>query len=165
MRSITKKPGRPSLDGAKRLRLSITLKPDLAAKIAKRASESGLSVSRFAEQLLEDGLRADRRRRSLWEARLGVDAEQVAALCRALGVSRLCLFGSSLTDRFRPDSDVDLLVEYKPGAAETLLAMGHVQMQFERFFGRRVDLAELALVDNPIRRQEIEAHHQEIYAA
>ncbi len=35
---------------------------------------------------------------------------------RALGVSRLALFGSVLRDQARPDSDVDLLVQFLPGA-------------------------------------------------
>jgi len=35
---------------------------------------------------------------------------------RALGVERLALFGSVLTGEARPDSDVDLLVQFSPGA-------------------------------------------------
>lgn len=34
---------------------------------------------------------------------------------RRLGVLRLCLFGSVLRNEARPDSDVDLLVEFRPG--------------------------------------------------
>ena len=35
---------------------------------------------------------------------------------RALGVMRLALFGSVLRNQARPDSDVDLLVQFAPGA-------------------------------------------------
>ena len=35
---------------------------------------------------------------------------------RALGVERLALFGSVLRDEARPDSDVDLLVQFSEGA-------------------------------------------------
>lgn len=35
---------------------------------------------------------------------------------RALGVARLALFGSVLRNQARPDSDVDLLVQFAPGA-------------------------------------------------
>jgi predicted nucleotidyltransferase len=38
---------------------------------------------------------------------------------RALGVSRLALFGSVLRDQARPDSDVDLLVQFTPGRRRT----------------------------------------------
>lgn len=159
------KPGRPALGGAKRLRLSMTLKPALVARIEKRAAQAGVSASRLAEALLEGGLDRDAREAQAWEARLGVDADQVAALCRALGLRRLALFGSVLTGRFGLDSDVDLLVEFKPGAVRTLLDRGRVQMEFQKLFKRKVDLTELRLVDNPIRRREIAATQREVYAA
>jgi uncharacterized protein len=158
-------PGRPALGPAKRVRLSMTMKPELVAQIEKRASIAGVSASRLAEQMLEERLRSEEQKLSLWEARLGVDQERIAALCRILGVSRLALFGSVLTDRFGPESDVDLLAEFKPGAIQTLLDEGRIQMEFEKLFGRRVDLAELRLIDNPIRRREISKTQREIYAA
>jgi hypothetical protein len=37
--------------------------------------------------------------------------------CQANRIRRLALFGSALREDFRPDSDVDLLVEFEPGAA------------------------------------------------
>lgn len=165
MPELSTKPGRPALGNAKRLRLSMTLKPDLVARLESRAAVAGVSSSRFVETLLEAGLEAKAVKRSLRQARLGVDDAQVAALCRALGVKRLALFGSALKDDFGPESDVDLLVEFKPGAVKTLFDRGRVQMEFERLFGRKVDLAELRLMDNPIRRQEIMAKKEEIYAA
>jgi predicted nucleotidyltransferase len=157
--------GRPSLGLAKRVRLSMTFKPSLVAQIAAQAAQEGLSASRLAEQLLEDGLRAKTREASVWEARLGVEAEQVSALCQGLGLKRLALFGSALTGRFKAGSDVDLLVEFKPGVVKTLLDRGRIQMEFEKLFKRKVDLAELRLIDNPIRRQAIVAEQEEIYAA
>ena len=159
------KVGRPALGRGKRRRLSMTLKPQLVAEITACAAQRSLSASRMVEQLLEKGLRDVTRERALWQAKLGVDAGQLAALCRAVGVKRLSLFGSVLTDDFGPKSDVDLLVEFKPGAVRTLLDRGRIQMELEKFFSRPVDLAELRLVDNPLRRSEILAHHQEIYAA
>jgi predicted nucleotidyltransferase len=165
MPRIQTKPGRPSLGSAKRVRLSMTLKPEVVASIEKRAAGAGISTSRLVETMIEEGLRSAHRKRSLWQARLGVDAEQIKALCRALGVSRLALFGSALTDRFRAESDVDLLVEFMPGVVTTLLDRGRIQMEFEKLFGRKVDLAELRLIDNPIRRREISATQKEIYAA
>ena len=158
-------PGRPALGSAKRVRLSMTLKPALVARLEQRAAREGVSSSRLVESLVESGLGAGARAASLWEARLGVEAERVAALCRALGLKRLALFGSALTERFGPHSDVDLLVEFKAGVVRTLLDRGRVQMEFERLFGRRVDLAELRLIDNPVRRREIAASQVEVYAA
>ncbi len=165
MPSKLAKPGRPSLGSGKRVRLSMTLRPGLVGQMEALAAKEGVSASRLAESLIEQGLHARGRGQALWEARLGVEAEQVAALCRALGLKRLALFGSALTGRFGAGSDVDLLVEFKPGVVKTLLDRGRIQMEFEKLFKRRVDLAELRLIDNPIRRQSIVAEQEEIYAA
>jgi len=58
---------------------------------------------------------------------------------RALGVARLALFGSVLRGDARPDSDVDLLVEFSPGAKtfDRFLALSEL---LEDRLGRRVEL-------------------------
>jgi uncharacterized protein len=58
---------------------------------------------------------------------------------RALGVARLALFGSVLRDQARPDSDVDLLVQFAPGAKtyERFLVLSEL---LEQRLGRRVEL-------------------------
>ena len=47
-------------------------------------------------------------------ARIQLDREFIADFCRRHHVHRLSLFGSVLTDRFRPKSDVDVLIEFEP---------------------------------------------------
>lgn len=164
MPNAQQKPGRPRLGKEKRVRLSMTLKPSLVARLDKRANAAGISTSRVVEELLEEGLRARATKQDIWQSRLGLDNHQIAGYCRSLGVKRLSLFGSVLTDRFRPDSDIDLLAEFKPGTIETFLDRGRIQMEFERIFGRAVDLTEPRLLDNPIRRREILGSAVEIYA-
>jgi predicted nucleotidyltransferase len=159
------KSGRPALGPAKRVRLSMTLKPALVAQLEKQAVREGVSASRLVERLVESGLQAQAGSAQLWEARLGLKADRVSAFAKALGLKRLALFGSVLTDRFRSDSDVDLLVEFKPGIVRSLMDKGRIQMDLQDFFGRRVDLVELRLVDNPIRRREIARTQVEVYAA
>lgn len=58
---------------------------------------------------------------------------------RALGVARLALFGSVLRGEARPDSDVDLLVQFSPGAKtfDRFLALSEL---LEARLGRRVEL-------------------------
>ena len=71
------------------------------------------------------------------------DAVQRLSACereiRALGVSRLALFGSVLHGRTRVDSDADLLVQFAPGAKtyDRFLALSEL---LERHLGRRVEL-------------------------
>ena len=58
---------------------------------------------------------------------------------RALGVARLALFGSVLRNAARPESDVDLLVEFLPGKKSfgAFLALAEL---LEARLGRRVEL-------------------------
>jgi predicted nucleotidyltransferase len=58
---------------------------------------------------------------------------------RALGVSRLALFGSVLRDQARADSDVDLLVQFTPGAKtyDHFLALSEL---LEKHLGQPVEL-------------------------
>ncbi len=48
-------------------------------------------------------------------AKIQLDKEKIAEFCRRHHIRKLALFGSVLRDDFRPDSDVDVLVEFEPG--------------------------------------------------
>lgn len=71
------------------------------------------------------------------------DLPRIAAACREAGVVRVFLFGSILTDRFREDSDIDLLVETDPDRPPGLLALGGLQMDLSDLLGRTVHLTLL----------------------
>ena len=47
--------------------------------------------------------------------RVPVPVDAIAEFCRRYHIRKLSLFGSVLRDDFRPDSDVDVLVEFEPG--------------------------------------------------
>jgi predicted nucleotidyltransferase len=65
------------------------------------------------------------------------------ALRREFGVSSLFLFGSVARGDNRPDSDVDVIVEFEPTAHPTLLTLSGVMGEVERIVGRTVDVGEL----------------------
>lgn len=69
-----------------------------------------------------------------------VDDEALHAFCRANGVRRLGLFGSALRGGFRPDSDIDLLVEFEPERTPGLLRIAGLELQLGELLGRDVDL-------------------------
>jgi uncharacterized protein len=71
------------------------------------------------------------------------DRARIGAACREAGVVRLFLFGSILTDRFGPDSDIDILVETDPLHPSGLLALGGLQMDLSDLLGRTVHLTLL----------------------
>ena len=72
--------------------------------------------------------------------RIAVDREKIAEFCRRNHIRRLAFFGSVLRDDFRPDSDVDVLVEFEPGRAPGLLRMAGLELELSALLGRKVDL-------------------------
>lgn len=74
------------------------------------------------------------------QPRLDISRDVLAAMCARYGVARLSLFGSVLTDRFGPESDVDVLVEFLPGTRIGLFGMASFEQELRGLFGRKVDL-------------------------
>ncbi len=73
--------------------------------------------------------------------RLFIDPQALECLCRRHHMVRLSLFGSVLKGRARPDSDVDLLVEFEAGQAPGLLGLAAIEEELTALLGgRRVDL-------------------------
>jgi predicted nucleotidyltransferase len=69
------------------------------------------------------------------------DQDALAALCQRHAIRRLSLLGSVLKGTARPDSDVDLLVEFVPGSAPGLLGLAAIETELSALLaGRRVDL-------------------------
>ena len=73
--------------------------------------------------------------------RLNLDDVTLAEFCQRHHIRRLALFGSMLKGTERPDSDVDLLVEFLPEAQTTLLDMAQIEIELSELLGgRKVDL-------------------------
>jgi predicted nucleotidyltransferase len=72
--------------------------------------------------------------------RIEVPAEEIAAFCRRHCIRKLAFFGSAQRDDFTPESDVDALVEFEPGARVGLIGFAGVQNELSRQIGRKVDL-------------------------
>ena len=94
-----------------------------------------------------------------------IDPHQIPDFCRRWKVTELALFGSVLGADFRPDSDVDVLVTFEPGAPWTLWDLSRMRMELEAIFGRDVDLVEKKALRNPLRRQAILSNQRVVYAA
>lgn len=72
---------------------------------------------------------------------IAADKKRIAAFCRRHHIRRLALYGSALRDDFRPDSDIDVLVEFEPGFEPGLLGMVRMERELSTIFGgRQVDL-------------------------
>jgi predicted nucleotidyltransferase len=98
------------------------------------------------------------------DARLNVSKEEVADFCRRHGVRRLSLFGSVLRQDFRPKSDVDVLVEFEPGAQVGFLALSRMRRELSALLGRPVDLVPREGL-KPLIREAVLSSAEELYAA
>ena len=89
-------------------------------------------------------------------AQIDIDREQIAEFCKRNQIRKLSLFGSVLTDRFGPDSDVDVLVEFEPGAKVTLFDMGGMWNELHEMFGRDVSLCTPQSISRYFRDEVLE---------
>jgi predicted nucleotidyltransferase len=94
-------------------------------------------------------------------ARIAIDPETIAEFCRRHHIRRLALFGSVLREDFRPDSDVDVLVEFEPGHVPGL-AFFEMEMELSEILGRKVDLNTSQCL-SPYFRGEVEAEAEALY--
>lgn len=80
--------------------------------------------------------------RSITAARLNVAEALLTEVCERHRIRRLALFGSYLKGEERPDSDVDLLVEFEPGTRIGLMGLAGIEIEFGTLLGRKADLRE-----------------------
>lgn len=66
--------------------------------------------------------------------------EAIAEVCKRHDIRRLSIFGSALRDDFRPESDVDVLVEFGPTARVGFIGLARIERELSAVFGRRVDV-------------------------
>jgi uncharacterized protein len=98
---------------------------------------------------------------------IAIPEAEIAAFCKRWQVSELALFGSVLRDDFRLDSDIYVLVTFKPVASYKLADLQTMEYELRTIFQRDVDLGERRAVEedpNCIRRKAILNSAQVIYA-
>ena len=96
---------------------------------------------------------------------LKVPEDAIATFCKKWQITEFALFGSILRDDFRPDSDVDVLVNFVAEAKWSLFDIVRMKEELKTLFGREVDLVERDSLRNPFRRYEILRTKETIYAA
>jgi len=98
-----------------------------------------LNLADGAEVSLTIGM-SDEVPRTLQERVNNITKEQIAEFCRRNHIKKLAFYGSVLRDDFRPDSDVDVLVEFEPGAHIGYITMAGMEIELSEMIGRKVDL-------------------------
>lgn len=70
-----------------------------------------------------------------------VTKDKIAEFCQRHSIRKLAFFGSVLRDDFRPGSDVDVLVEFIPGAAVGFFKPYDLEQELSQILeGRKVDI-------------------------
>lgn len=77
---------------------------------------------------------------SMAHPRLNISEKALADFCQKNRIRKLSLFGSALTEQFSARSDLDLLVEFEPGAKTGFFGLIEMELALSEMAGRKVDL-------------------------
>ena len=92
------------------------------------------------------------------QAQIDPPKEEIAKFCKKWRICEFSFFGSVLTDDFRPDSDINMLVILEEDSKHTLFNLVQMEGELKQIFGREVDLLTRRGVEqsrNYIRRKSI----------
>jgi predicted nucleotidyltransferase len=91
--------------------------------------------------------------------------EDVVHLCKKYYINELSIFGSSIRDDFKENSDIDILVSFNKDSKITLFDIMNLEKEFSELLDREVDIVEKEALKNPIRKDKILSSREIIYAA
>jgi len=112
--------------------------------------------------------RNDSERNRNMSIQIELHKNKVVEFCRKNHIRSLALFGSVLRNDFRPDSDVDVLIEFEPGQEPGLMELVGMQEELSDILGRKVDMVERKAVEkseNYIRRRHVLESVEQVYVA
>ena len=82
--------------------------------------------------------------------------ERIAEFCRRRRIRKLSPFGSVLREDFRPDSDVDVLIEFEPDVTAGLIRLAGMELELSQILKRKVDLRTPAELSRYFRREVLQ---------
>jgi predicted nucleotidyltransferase len=74
------------------------------------------------------------------KSNINIPSEKIEKFCKKHHIRKLSLFGSALRDDFTPESDLDILVEFKPGTRVGMIRLAGLEIELGEILGRKVDL-------------------------
>jgi predicted nucleotidyltransferase len=99
---------------------------------------------------------------------INLPMDKIQAFCHKWQIIEFALFGSVLRDDFRPDSDIDVMVQFHPDAHPTLFDLTYMEEELKILFQRDVDLVTRKGIEtsrNYLRRKAILSSAQVIYGS
>ncbi len=91
--------------------------------------------------------------------------KRIESFCDKYGVKEFSLFGSILREDFGPESDVDVMLKFKPGYGFTFENTPDIEDELKSIFARPVDVIEKGRIRNPFRHHAIMNSYRVVYAA
>ena len=85
------------------------------------------------------GLIADNEMKSM-KSKIEIPESEITAFCQRNHIRKLAFFGSVLRNDFRPDSDVDVLVEFEPGHVPGFIRLARMERELSEILGRKADI-------------------------
>ena len=82
-----------------------------------------------------------------------ISRELLDDFCRRHRIRKLSLFGSVLRDDFGPESDVDVLVEFEPGATVGYFELADMESELSELLGRKADVRTPAELSRYFRQE------------
>ncbi len=87
------------------------------------------------------------------DIKVQIPQRELARFCQKHHIRKLAFFGSVLRDDFRPDSDVNVLVEFEPGKTPGFAFITMQDELSEILGGRQVDLVTPKFLNHRIRER------------
>jgi predicted nucleotidyltransferase len=79
---------------------------------------------------------------------INIPKENITAFCEKWQIKELALFGSVLSDKFKPQSDIDVLVTFHENAKSTLFDLVRMENELQKVFGSEVDLVSRSGIES-----------------
>jgi predicted nucleotidyltransferase len=89
------------------------------------------------------------------KAKIAIPGEKLAEFCKKYHIRKLSLFGSVISENFRQDSDVDVLVEFEIGQVVGLLRLAGMELELSEILGRKVDIRTPADLSRYFREEVV----------
>jgi uncharacterized protein len=91
------------------------------------------------------------------KAKIEIPSHVLTDFCRRRRIRKLSLFGSILRDDFGSQSDVDVLVEFEPGARVGYFELADMEGELSELLGRRADIRTPAELSRYFRDEVLAA--------
>jgi uncharacterized protein len=73
-------------------------------------------------------------------SKLHIPANAIQSFCQRHHIRKLSLFGSAVSNSFRLDSDVDILVEFETDHIPGLIRLSEMELELSELLSRKADL-------------------------